>query len=153
MKVLIVTQYFWPESFVINALAELLQARGAKVSVLTGQPNYPDGVIFKGYGSWTMSRERYRGVDIFRMPLLPRGRNSRWRLAMNYMSFILSGFIVGPWILRRSISSLSMRRRRCCRPCRLSVWHAAAACLSWSGCRICGLRAFRPSHRSATVGF
>jgi glycosyltransferase involved in cell wall biosynthesis len=101
MKVLIVTQYFWPESFVINALAELLQAQGVKVGVLTGQPNYPDGVIFKGYGIWNVSRERHRDVDIFRMPLLPRGRNSRWRLALNYVSFILSGFIVGPWILRR----------------------------------------------------
>jgi len=50
MKVLIITQYFWPESFRINDLAKGLAAKGHQVTVLTGKPNYPDGKFFPGYG-------------------------------------------------------------------------------------------------------
>ena len=49
MKVLIITQYFWPESFKINDLALGLKERGYDVSVLTAIPNYPKGVFFDNY--------------------------------------------------------------------------------------------------------
>jgi len=42
MKVLIVTQYFWPESFIINQLATTMARLGHELVVLTGKPNYPD---------------------------------------------------------------------------------------------------------------
>ena len=48
MKLLIVSQYFWPESFIINDLARTLQSQGHTVAVVTGKPNYPDG-LFDGY--------------------------------------------------------------------------------------------------------
>jgi hypothetical protein len=50
MKILIVTQYFWSESFRINNLALSLQERSHEVTVLTGMPNYPYGRFFEGYG-------------------------------------------------------------------------------------------------------
>ena len=43
MKVLLFSQYFWPESFRINEVAESLLKIGCEVTVLTGQPNYPQG--------------------------------------------------------------------------------------------------------------
>ena len=46
MKILIVSQYFWPENFRINDLASELSIIGHKVTVLTGYPNYPDGTIY-----------------------------------------------------------------------------------------------------------
>jgi len=49
MKVLIWTQYFWPENFHINAVARSLHEQGIEVTVLTGKPNYPEGKIFEGY--------------------------------------------------------------------------------------------------------
>ena len=49
MKILIVTQYFWPENFKINELAVELTAAGHQVTVLTGKPNYPNGKFFHGY--------------------------------------------------------------------------------------------------------
>ena len=49
MKILLVSQYFWPETFRVNDLAQELVLRGNEVTVLTGKPNYPQGKIYKGY--------------------------------------------------------------------------------------------------------
>lgn len=50
MRILIVTQYFWPENFRINGLALGLLERGHEVSVFTGKPNYPEGRFFDDCG-------------------------------------------------------------------------------------------------------
>ena len=49
MKILIVSQYFWPEQFRINDIAEYLSKKGYEVDVLTGIPNYPQGEINKDF--------------------------------------------------------------------------------------------------------
>ncbi|MFR1758078.1 MAG: hypothetical protein ACLSWA_14530 [Thomasclavelia spiroformis] len=49
MKILIVSQYFYPENFRINDLALELKKRGNEVDVLTGKPNYPQGEYYDGY--------------------------------------------------------------------------------------------------------
>ncbi len=100
MRLLLVSQYFWPETFGINALVRALQGRGASVTVLTGQPNYPDGDVFPGYSPWRMQCENYEGVEVLRLPLFPRGKRSGIRLALNYLSFVVAGTLFGPWLLR-----------------------------------------------------
>lgn len=100
MKVLIVSQYFWPETFGINALARSLRSRGIDVTVLTGQPNYPEGAVFAGYSAWGTTGETHEGVEVVRVPLFPRGKRSSWRLALNYLSFLASGAVIGAWLLR-----------------------------------------------------
>lgn len=88
MKILLVSQYFWPESFRINDLAEELLNRGNEVFVLTGKPNYPQGKYYCGYRFWGYTREQYKGIRIIRVPLLARGNSSGIRLALNYLSFV-----------------------------------------------------------------
>ncbi len=87
MRILVVTQYFWPENFRINDLAVGLQQKGHKVTVLTGKPNYPSGRFYDGYGFFSRSRETHEGMEVIRAPLLPRGRAGGFRLALNYLSF------------------------------------------------------------------
>lgn len=99
-NLLIVSQYFWPESFRINDIAKTLLEKGVDVEVLTGKPNYPRGKIFSGYRAWGYQRETYQGININRIPLLARG-SSGWRLALNYLSFIASGLLFAPWLLRK----------------------------------------------------
>lgn len=101
MKILIVSQYFWPENFRINALVESLVERGIEVEVLTGKPNYPEGVILSGYHGWGCQREQWKGATLHRIPLFPRGRNSHIGLLVNYLSFILFGLISGSWLVRK----------------------------------------------------
>lgn len=100
VRLLIVTQYFWPEGFSINELVETLKSRGVQVEVLTGKPNYPRGVVYPGYRSWGWGQESHAGICIHRIPILPRGQN-RWRLGLNYLSFVLSGLLFGSWLLRK----------------------------------------------------
>lgn len=101
MKVLIVSQYFWPEGFRINDVVRTLVERGAEVDVLTGKPNYPEGIIFKGYKVWGCQTENWAGARIFRVPLLPRGPRGALRLILNYLSFVATGLVLGAWLLRR----------------------------------------------------
>lgn len=90
-RLLIISQYFYPEQFRINDLCKEWVKRGYDVTVVTGIPNYPAGKFFKGY-SWVKRRkEEYEGIHIVRLPLIPRG-NSSLMLALNYISFVISGW-------------------------------------------------------------
>ena len=100
MKVLVFSQYFWPESFLVNDLAKGLVDNGHQVEVLTGKPNYPHGIKFKGYERYGYQSETYEGIFIHRIPILSRG-TGRLRLALNYVSFMISGLIFSPFLLRR----------------------------------------------------
>ncbi|HLP97533.1 MAG TPA: glycosyltransferase family 4 protein [Sideroxyarcus sp.] len=99
MKTLIVSQYFWPEGFRINEVARTLTEKSIEVEVLTGKPNYPQGKVFDGYRASGCQQENYGDIPIHRIPLLPRGRGGL-RLALNYLSFILSGLLFAPLMLR-----------------------------------------------------
>jgi len=87
MRILIITQYFWPESFKINDLALGLKERGHEVSVLTAIPNYPKGVFFQNYSFWKNNDEKWNGIKIYRCKIFPRG-NGVIRLMLNYISFV-----------------------------------------------------------------
>lgn len=96
MRILIVTQYFWPENFRINDLALGLRERGHEVTVYTGKPNYPDGRFLAGYGFFGRANEIYQGVRVIRVPLIPRGGGGAVRLALNYVSFALFACALAP---------------------------------------------------------
>ena len=101
LRLLVISQHYWPEAFRINSFVETLIAAGAEVAVLTGQPNYPAGETFEGYRWYRAGTERHPGgYDIYRVPLFPRGRAGAVRLALNYLSFILAGWLVAPVLLR-----------------------------------------------------
>ncbi|HEY5392591.1 MAG TPA: glycosyltransferase family 4 protein [Hanamia sp.] len=87
MKILIVTQYFWPENFRINDLTIGLKERGHEVTVFTGKPNYPGGKFYKGYTFFGNNTENWNGITIIRSPLIPRGKGGGVRLFLNYISF------------------------------------------------------------------
>lgn len=100
MRLLVVSQYFWPENFRISDLVADMVERGHQVTVLTGQPNYPSGRFFPGY-SWHRPRtETYQGATIVRVPLVSRGSAGAIRLALNYLSFAAFGAL-GVWLRLR----------------------------------------------------
>ena len=103
MRVLIVTQYFWPENFRINDLSWGLAGLGHEVLVLTGKPNYPAGRYFEGYGFLGRFREKYGPVTVLRVPLLARRSGRALPLMLNYLSFVLFGCVLGPLMCRGSV--------------------------------------------------
>ncbi|QCK87612.1 glycosyltransferase family 4 protein [Phreatobacter aquaticus] len=100
LRIAIVTQYFWPEVFPINAMAEALAARGHLVDVLTGLPNYPGGTLHPGYGIKGPWSQRHGTIAVKRLPLISRGTGSRLRLAANYVSFAIASFFIAPIRMR-----------------------------------------------------
>jgi glycosyltransferase involved in cell wall biosynthesis len=99
VRLLVVTQYFWPESFRINDLVSELASRGHEVVVLTGYPNYPDGTVFPAFKASPSSFGDLNGTRIYRVPLVSRGKGGS-RLLLNYLSFAVSASTLGAWKLR-----------------------------------------------------
>ncbi len=95
LRILLVTQYFWPENFQINHLVRALRDRGHSVEVLTGKPNYPSGRFFDGYSAFGRSQDLFEGIPVRRVPLVPRGNGGSLRLAINYLSFAVSATTAG----------------------------------------------------------
>ncbi len=89
--ILIVSQYFYPESFRINDIAMEWVKRGYRVTVLTGIPNYPQGEFYEGYGLFKNRTENWNGIEVIRIPLLARGKSSIGMI-LNYLSFVVSGW-------------------------------------------------------------
>lgn len=101
MKLLIITHYFWPESYRINDLAAALVQSGHQVTVITNVPNYPEGYFFNGYGIFKKNVEIYNGVRIIRVPLIPRGKRGALRLALSYLSSAVSAGVISLFLLKQ----------------------------------------------------
>jgi colanic acid biosynthesis glycosyl transferase WcaI len=95
MKILVVSQYFWPESFRINDLVRAWTDAGHHVTVLTGLPNYPAGRLFKGYSWRGPYRETWERAELIRVPLVTRGGRRGVRLLVNYASFVAAAIVLG----------------------------------------------------------
>lgn len=105
--ILLISQYFYPETFRVNDMAVEWVKRGYKVTVLTGIPNYPMGKFFEGYDYKHKRRERWNGVDIIRIPLIARGNSNNKILnaggmIANYLSFLVSG---KRWVKKNDIKA------------------------------------------------
>ena len=91
MKILIISQYFYPENLRINDLVFSLKKRGHQIEVLTGKPNYPKGEYFDGY-SWEGPKdEEIEGIKVHRANLILRKKGGGLRLFLNYFSFVFFG--------------------------------------------------------------
>jgi colanic acid biosynthesis glycosyl transferase WcaI len=99
LRLLVLTQYFWPENFRINDVVQGLTERGHEVTVYTGVPNYPGGRYFAGYGFFGPRRERFGAAAVRRAPLIPRGGGGGLRLSLNYLSHALFATLLAPWLV------------------------------------------------------
>jgi len=102
MRILFLTQWFQPESsFKGLPFAKALKDKGHEVEVLTGYPNYPGGEVCPGYRIRSYQLEVMDGIRVHRVPLYPSHDNSAIRRIVNYLSFSLSAFLMGPWLIKK----------------------------------------------------
>ena len=106
MKLLILSQYFWPENFRINDVVEGLASRGHEVTVYTGLPNYPSGRFFDGYGALGPFTQTFKQATVRRVPLIPRGGGGGARLALNYLSHALMATLLAPFHARGEFDAI-----------------------------------------------
>lgn len=88
-KILVICQYYKPEPFRISDICEEMVRRGHEVQVVTGYPNYPEGILYEGYGKDKHIDEVINGVKVHRCYTVPRQNGSIKRL-MNYYSYVAS---------------------------------------------------------------
>lgn len=100
MRILVVSQYFWPENFRINDLCSEMVLRGHSVTVLTGEPNYPSGIKDGGYLKDKVEYNEFKGCNIVRVPVVARGEG-KLRLILNYISYFLLASTIGLCRLRK----------------------------------------------------
>lgn len=100
LRILVVTQYFWPENMRINDLVRDFSESGHEVTVLTGWPNYPEGKVFAEYKANPEGFKNYFGARVVRVPLVSRGKRSI-SLMLNYFSFFFSASTIGVGKLRK----------------------------------------------------
>ena len=86
MNILVVSQYYYPEPFRINEICEELVRRNHKVTVLTCNPNYPDGEMYDGYKN-VNSKEIIDNVIVYRCKCRPRHKGA-FNLGLNYIDFV-----------------------------------------------------------------
>jgi glycosyltransferase involved in cell wall biosynthesis len=100
-NILIVSECFFPEEFIINDLAVAWKNKGYAVDVLTLVPSYPLGKVFDGYKNKLISKDTYHGVNIFRVRAVTGYRNSTVKKILKYFNFMLLGCVVSVSIGRR----------------------------------------------------
>lgn len=96
MNVLVVCQYYYPEPFRLPDICQALMEEGHSVTVVTGTPNYPEGVVYPGYEKGARADEVLSGVRVHRCPTVPRKKGAFYRF-LNYYSYVVSSW----WYLRR----------------------------------------------------
>lgn len=102
MRILILSQWYPPEPMkFLSEMAETLKAKGHDVVVLTGFPNWPEGKVYPGYKIKLWQKETIGGVPIVRIPLYPDHSQSKIPRILNYLSFIISGSLLGFFLIRR----------------------------------------------------
>ena len=92
MKILVVCQHYKPEPMRITDICEELVKRGNDVTVLTGVPNYPMGIIYEGYRHGQRRKEVINGVKVIRSFTIGRRTGAFWRV-LNYFSYAISASI------------------------------------------------------------
>jgi colanic acid biosynthesis glycosyl transferase WcaI len=100
MRILVVTQYYWPETFRINDLVTDLVQRGHEITVLTGIPNYPEGTVYTEFTIDPSKFSEHEGARVVRVPMFARGKGNV-RLVLNYLSYALSASLIGFCKLRK----------------------------------------------------
>ena len=110
LKILFVSQYFYPENFKGNDVVFDLAHRGHELTVLTAKPNYPDGEFYKGYGLFNKYSEVIQGVKVIRTPIYPRKNGRGINIILNYFSFIISSYFTSLFRLKNDFDLIFVQQ-------------------------------------------
>ena len=91
LRILVVTECFWPDIYAINDIVEKLVKRGHRVTVLTGLPDYTTTKIPPEYRHGQNRHQNYKGADVYRVQTIARHHGPIWR-SLSYLSFVVAGW-------------------------------------------------------------
>jgi glycosyltransferase involved in cell wall biosynthesis len=105
-RILIVTHYFPPEAGApqarLSALAAAWAAAGDQVTVLTGMPNHPTGVLPPEYRRAIVRREQRDGYRVVRTWLYATPNEGIARKTLCHLSFMVTSVLLGGLLCGRA---------------------------------------------------
>src|SRR5574341_1341306 len=105
MRITFLCQYFPPEMGAPSARtfehARHWASLGHDVTVVTGFPNHPTGVIRPEYRGYFVKRERVEGIDLLRTWVYVAANRGFTKRVLNFLSFFFSSLILGSVMTRR----------------------------------------------------
>ena len=93
-KILIITEYFYPEEFKINEIAIEWQNKGYEVDILTQNPTYPIGKIIENYKNSWYIKDNYQGMTVYRVKAVTGYKDSLFKKLLKYFTFMILGSFV-----------------------------------------------------------
>ncbi|WP_246153840.1 glycosyltransferase family 4 protein [Sulfurimonas indica] len=93
-KILIVTEYFYPEEFKINEIAIAWMDKGYEVDILTQNPTYPYGEVFDDYQNRWYVEDNYEGMKVYRVKAVTGYKSSLFKKLLKYFTFMFLGSFV-----------------------------------------------------------
>ena len=93
-KILIVTEYFYPEEFKINEVAQEFSKKGYYVDILTNNPTYPHGEVFENYKNKLFSKEIFQGMTVYRVKTITGYKTNVTKKIVKYLTFMILGSLV-----------------------------------------------------------
>ncbi len=101
MHILFISQYFPPEMGAPSARTyELSRAwvrEGHQVTVITGFPHHPTGIIPPEYKQHIFKIEHKDGIKVIRTYVFPTANKGFFKRILSYFSFMVSAVLLGPW--------------------------------------------------------
>ena len=102
MRVLILSQYCWPEvDHKCLPLAKEFKKNGHEVEILTGYPNRPTGKIYPGYKFKLYHKETIDGITVNRVPSYLDHSHSGLKRMTSYITFAISASVIGQFLIKK----------------------------------------------------
>ncbi len=106
MRILVVSQYYWPEVFRITDICAGLVERGYDVDVLTSLPNVPQGRFYEGYDLFHRGPKEHDGVRIERVGVFERTKSNKIMWALNCASFAINSLFHLPKLAKNKYDAV-----------------------------------------------
>lgn len=94
-KILVISEVFYPENFLINDLVREWKKQGHTVDVISQYPSYPESYVFPGYENVGESVEEWEGSKIYRFPFIEGYKTSIKKKFANYLKFVRGASKIG----------------------------------------------------------
>lgn len=91
MRILVVSEPFYPDIYAVNDLVQKLSDRGHEITVLTGLPDYATGLTPKEYKHGQNRDQHVCGAHVRRVFTVARHKGPIWR-SLDYLSFVVNGY-------------------------------------------------------------
>jgi glycosyltransferase involved in cell wall biosynthesis len=89
-RVLVISDHFFPESFLGNEIPGYIHENGFDVEVLTQNASYPEGIVYRGESNPLFRITRMGSIRVYRVKTITGYRDSVFRKVVNYLWFMLA---------------------------------------------------------------